>query len=257
MYSLRVTCSRQEADRISGELWEAGTVGIRELDDGDRVVLIASFEHACAGASEEDESVDWVGETQRSWNGREVGERLFLVPPWNDNPTPLGRKRLTHNPGLACGTGEHPCTQLALMALEACVRPGRRQRVVDIGTGSGILAIAALHLGAASAIAVDPDETALAVARGNFELNEQSAPLVGGSAECLADGCADITVANISATVLLFLADELLRITAARGRLILTGFEDSELMAVEKTFSATQAGVLQSGEWRCLSLEAR
>jgi ribosomal protein L11 methylase PrmA len=76
-----------------------------------------------------------------------------------------------------------------------------------------------------------------------------------GSAECLADGCSDITVANISATVLLFLGDELLRMTATGGRLILTGFTESELAAIEQNFPATESRIFQSGEWSCVSLQ--
>lgn len=203
MYSIRIACSREEVDRLSGELWEAGTLGIREIEEGDGVILIATFENPQEGGWKEDESIDWVAETQRTWKARQVGERIFLAPPWNDEPTPGGRFRLIHNPGLASGTGEHPCTQLALAALEQCVAAGCR--VIDVGTGSGILAIAALLSGAASAVGLDPDEMALGVARENHRLNDRSPLLAAGSAECLADGCADITVANISATVLLFL----------------------------------------------------
>jgi ribosomal protein L11 methyltransferase len=253
MYSIRIPCSREDVDRLSGELWEAGTVGIREIDEGDGAVLIASFESPQAGGWQEDESIDWVAETQRSWKTRTVGERIFLAPPWSDESTPGNRLRLVHNPSLASGTGEHPCTQLALMALEEIVRPG--SRVVDVGTGSGILAIAALLLGAASAVGLDPDEAALRVAHENHRLNGLAARLVAGSAECLADGSANITVANISATVLLFLGDELLRMTAAGGRLILTGFAESELAAIEQNFPATDSRIFQSGEWSCLSLQ--
>jgi ribosomal protein L11 methyltransferase len=253
MYSVRIVCSREEVDRLSGELWEAGTLGIREIDEGEGVVLIATFEDPQAGGWKEDETIDWVAETQRAWRGRQVGERIFLAPRWSGEPTPRDRFRLIHNPGLASGTGEHPCTQLALAALEQSVVTGCR--VVDVGTGSGVLAIAALLFGAGSAVGLDPDEAALGVARENHALNVLAPQLVAGSAECLADGCADITVANISATVLLFLGDELLRITAAGGRLILTGFVESEVAAVQETFPAAESRMSQSGEWTCVSLQ--
>src|SRR4051812_3770413 len=114
MYSVRIHCSREDVDRLSGELWEAGTLGIREVDDDDRddngdgVVLIATFQNPQAGGWKEDESIDWVAESQRAWKGRAIGERIFLAPPWNDESTPGNRVRLVHNPGLASGTGEHP-----------------------------------------------------------------------------------------------------------------------------------------------------
>ena len=123
-----------------------------------------------------------------------------------------------------------------------------------MGTGSGILAIAAMQLGAGSAVGVDLDESALGVARENHQLNRLTARLAVASADCLADACADITVANISATVLLFLGDDLLRMTAAGGGLILTGFTEPELQAIEESFPSVDARVSELGEWRCLSL---
>jgi ribosomal protein L11 methyltransferase len=153
-----------------------------------------------------------------------------------------------HNPGLACGTGEHPCTQLALGALENANLAGKT--IVDIGTGSGLLAIAALRLSATFAIGIDIDEAALSAARENFELNQLPPYLVAGSADCLRDGCSAITIANISATVLLSIADQLLRITGPHGQLILTGFTAYELAAVQQTFGDGE--VTSCADWRCL-----
>ena len=252
MYSVRMTCSPDEVDRISGELWEAGTLGIREIEEGDRVVLIATFENVQPGAWKEDQSIDWIAETQRAWPARPVGQRIFLAPPWNHESTPEGRFRLVHNPSFASGTGEHPCTQLALVALEECVAP--EAKIVDVGTGSGILAIAARLLGSASAVGVDPDETALGVARENHALNGLEPQLINSSADCLMDCSADIVVANINATVLLSIADELLRISAPSGRLILTGFTKPELPAIEQNFPSSTKRVYQSGEWVCMNL---
>src|SRR6185437_10559719 len=169
MYSVRITCSRDEVDRVSGELWEAGTLGIREIEEGECVALIATFENAQPGGWKEDQSIDWVAETQRAWPARPVGQRIFLAPPWSRESTPEGRFRLVHNPSFASGTGEHPCTQLALAALEECIAAG--SRVIDIGTGSGILAIAARLMGATSAVGLDTDEMALDIARENHALN--------------------------------------------------------------------------------------
>ena len=253
MYSVRITCSHNEVDRLSGELWEAGTLGIHEIEEGDSVVLIATFANAQPGAWKEDQSIDWVAETQRAWPTRPVGQRIFLAPPWSRESTPEGRFRLVHNPSFASGTGEHPCTQLALTALEECITAG--SRVIDVGTGSGILAIAARLMGATSAIGLDTDEMALDVARENHALNGLAPHLINGSADCLMDCSADIVVANINATVLLSIADELLRISAPRGRLILTGFTEPELPAIEQNFPASTKRVHQSGEWTCINLQ--
>jgi len=251
MYSLHLKCGPEDVDLLSAELWEAGTVGIRELEDG----LIAGFEtndnriellRRFGGSWTQEDSTDWVEVTYRAWPARLVGNRIFLAPHWCTDETPGGRVRIIHNPGLACGTGEHPCTQLALAALEVAGVSGKT--VVDIGTGSGLLAIAALRLGARVAIGVDFDEAALSAARENFDFNGLPADLAVGSAECLRK--ADITIANISATVILSIADELLRIG---GILILTGLSDYELPAMEQTFGT--GTVTSNGEWRCLSLQ--
>src|SRR5437899_2622220 len=123
MYSLHLSCSADQVDTLSTELWEFSTAGIRELDHGDRVTLIAGFEtnderekllqHFAAFDPEWEleEAIDWVQWTHDAWPARTVGARLFLAPPWSEEKTPKDRLRLIHNPGLACGTGEHPCSQ--------------------------------------------------------------------------------------------------------------------------------------------------
>ena len=260
MYSLRIACSSEQVDWLSGELWEAGTAGIRELDDSNDVVLIAAFEkndarpelleqfarYAPEWAYEP--PIDWIQHTRDAWPAREVGNNLFLAPPWSSDPTPHGRERIIHNPGLACGTGEHPCTQLALRALEDCVTAG--SRVIDVGTGSGILAIGAIRLGAGFVIGVDVDEASLHAARENLLLNDLPPRLAVGSAEALAGAWADITVANIDGTVLLSMLDELLRITRTNGWLILTGFTDAEVSTFEAQF--LHATVSEMDGWGCV-----
>jgi ribosomal protein L11 methyltransferase len=260
MYSLRITCSSEQVDWVSGELWEAGTSGIRELNHCAGVVLIATFEtneHRTellrrfadyTPEWEQETLTDWIQHTRDAWPAQTVGAKLFLAPKWCNDPTPEGRERIVHNPGQACGTGEHSCTQLALRALEECVTAG--SRVIDVGTGSGVLAIAAVRFGAALAIGMDIDEASVHVARENFLLNDLTPPLVVGSAEAVAEGWADITVANISATVLLSILDELLRVTRANGQLILTGFAEEERPALQAYFS--RAIMSRMDEWRCL-----
>jgi ribosomal protein L11 methyltransferase len=260
VYSLHLVCTPGDVDFLSADLWELDTIGIQELDYGDEVLLIAGFAinvhrgelmNRFASYSpewEQEDATDWIQHTRDAWPPREVGDRIFLAPPWSEEPTPAGRVRVVHNPGLACGTGEHPCTQLALMATEQNVFPGAA--VVDVGTGSGVLAIAALRLGAGRAIGTDLDEAALGAARENFELNGLAAQLLVGSADCFRDGCSDLTIANISGTVLLGMLDDLLRVTAPEGRLILTGFPESELAVFQRLLPGCT--VTEMNEWRCV-----
>ncbi|MGH9620883.1 MAG: 50S ribosomal protein L11 methyltransferase [Bryobacteraceae bacterium] len=260
MYSLRLTCPREDAEMAAAELWEAGTAGIQEIAHAGSTVLIAAFETNSLRNElllrfarflpdwQLADATDWIAHTHNAWPARPIGERLFLVPPWSQEETPPGRVRIVHNPGSACGTGEHPCTQLALSAIEQYLEPGAR--VADIGTGSGILAIAALSLGARQAIGVDIDRAALEAARENFSLNQLESPLlVAGSTNCLSDDVAGLTVANINPEILCSLIDDLVRMTHPGGWLILTGFTEAEMPRIEQLLP--NACITGIGPWRC------
>jgi ribosomal protein L11 methyltransferase len=170
------------------------------------------------------EDVDWAEHTRNAWPPLLVGERFFLVAPWRTEPTPPGRFRLEINPGLQCGTGQHPCTQLCLEAMEKIVQPG--DSVLDVGSGSGILSIAAKLLGASRVIACDLDPDAA-----------RPVPFFAGSADAVRSGAFDIAVANISEDVLDGpLAAELERVARVR---ILSGFQDDR------------------GEWSCRALGSK
>jgi ribosomal protein L11 methyltransferase len=109
-----------------------------------------------------------------------------------------------------------------------------------------------LRLGAKFTVAIDTDEASLQTARENFELNQLSADLAAGSADCIASDCMDILVANISGSVLVAIADELIRVMKNNATLILTGFPESELAALQSVFGHGDVSALN--EWRCLSL---
>ena len=113
---------------------------------------------------------DWATSWQKYYQPIPVGRRIYIVPDWmRGRPVPEGRTPLYLNPGLTFGTGSHPTTQLCLELLEGTLRPG--DRVLDLGCGSGILAIAALALGASRAAGVDIDPKAADVAFENAALN--------------------------------------------------------------------------------------
>ncbi|MFL6447716.1 MAG: 50S ribosomal protein L11 methyltransferase [Bryobacteraceae bacterium] len=260
MFSLELRCGSDEAETLSFQLWEAGTVAISQFDEGEVCILTAGFEddasrasllHRFAAYAPEwsEDLTDWLAVTRKAWPGRKIGKLFYVAPPWSGDPTPAGRHRLIQNPGQASGTGEHPCTQLALQALETAVFAGCK--LLDVGTGSGILAIAGLKLGAAIAVGVDPDGCAFETASENFHLNKLPPVLAVGSADCITDAWADVTVANISATVLLATADDLLRVTAPHGVLILTGFPRSEAPALMEFLPDAELTCLE--DWACLS----
>ena len=120
---------------------------------------------------------------------------------------------------MACGTGRHPATQLALEAIEEHVRPG--DSVVDIGTGSGILAAAAVLVGAGIVIGCDVDPDAVRIARERLSI-----PLFIGSADAIRSRWADVIVANIDSATIEQLRRELARIRKPDSKLILTGFPE-------------------------------
>ena len=159
-----------------------------------------------------------------------------------DDPTPAGRFRIAVNPGMALpGTGVHETTRLCVEALEEDVRPGTR--VLDVGTGSGILAKAAALLGAERVWACDIDPIAVEIAGMGFV----------GSAEAVAAGVADIVTANISPEAILALAPDLTRVLRPGGVLLASGFELHEVEQVRAVLPAA-CEVREKGNWALLAV---
>lgn len=160
-----------------------------------------------------------------------VGRRLIVAPPWEQPADSKNRIVIQINPGMAFGTGAHPSTRLCLQALERCVRPG--MKVVDLGTGSGILAVAALKLGAAIAAAVDNDPNALRVARANLEANGVANRAILVEADSPKPfRNADLLVANILAEVIASMAESIPSALAEDGVFIGSGIVDGQELLV-------------------------
>jgi ribosomal protein L11 methyltransferase len=115
------------------------------------------------------EEEDWANAWKEHFQVHRVGQRTVIVPGWRQYEPVPGDLVITLDPGMAFGTGLHPTTRLCLIALEERVRPG--QSILDLGTGSGILAIAAARLGAGSVVALDTDAVAVQAARANVAAN--------------------------------------------------------------------------------------
>lgn len=178
---------------------------------------------------------DWEREWMDDFQPLRMGERLWIVPSWHTPPDPEA-VNLHLDPGLAFGTGTHPTTALCLAWLDALAVSGEltSREVLDVGTGSGILAIAALKLGAAHATATDIDPQALTASRDNAERNAiDAARLALCYPEQLeAERRFPIVIANILAGPLVTLAPTLAGQVAPGGRLALSGILESQVRDV-------------------------
>jgi len=230
VFSLQLTCSPTQEEELIAELHEAGTTGITEEPGGLRAFftdeagtneLLARFAPFGPELRREPD-IDWEKATRDAWPTLLVGSRFFLAAAWNTDPTPASRLRLEIHPGMACGTGWHPCTQLCLEALERTVQPGAT--VLDVGSGSGILSAAARLLGAGRVFACDIDFEALLVARERVLL-----PMFAGSLDAVQSATADAIVANISSAAAEELAPEFARVRRTDSVLILSGFTEDDL----------------------------
>ena len=183
----------------------------------------------------------------------EIGKRLAVVPSWQEYDT--DRVKLVLDPGLAFGTGGHETTSLCLETLDSMVKGG--ERVLDIGTGSGILAIAALKLGAAEAEGVDIDPMCVRTAGENAERNgvaEHFTVLVGDLSD-KASGPYDIITANIVANAILSLAPAVPGLMADGAVFIASGIIDTrkdEVIAGLEQAGLAVVEVKEKRGWECI-----
>jgi ribosomal protein L11 methyltransferase len=198
---------------------------------------------------------DWVEAWKERLNVLRIGRRIVIRPSWRDYAPERGDIVIQLDPGMAFGTGLHPTTQMCLAALEELIRP--EAAVLDLGTGSGILAIAAAKLGARRVLAVDRDPVAVKTARGNLVTNgvQEIVSVMEGSLEEVSDSY-DLVVVNILAKVIVEMMQEGL---AARlrsgGRLITTGIiadQESDVVAALEQGGLTAIERQQRDDWVCL-----
>ena len=275
-YALRLTIEAAAREAVEYALMEAGALGTESGDEADGMMRAVGYfdappqrEHVRAKLLEalrvyglpsssvremelrEVADRDWLGEWKKSWQPVLVGERFIIAPPWSEITNAGGRLVIRIEPGMAFGTGTHETTRLCLSAIEKYSGGGS---FLDVGTGTGILAIAAALLNTRARIeACDTDADAIRIARENAQLNNVAERINFrvGSVEEMATTSADIVCANLTADVIVPLLPALINATC--GRLILSGILDSQaewvIERLHKLGVTQPLEVASDGEW--------
>jgi ribosomal protein L11 methyltransferase len=277
-YAMTVEVERERAEDLSAELLEEGAGGV-EVRDGEgvpmpgvaqpppgRAILVAWFGErvdaeavaaARGGSVEEVPDQDWGETWKKGLDAITVG-RVHVRPTWIPGPAPAGAVEVVLDPGMAFGTGTHPTTSLCLAALSDLLGVRHGASVLDVGTGSGLLAIAAAKLGAGRVVANDNDPVALKVARENADANGAEVELTAADVRFV-EGAFDLVVANILANTLVELAPAIARRLAPCGLVLLSGILAPQEDEVRRAYVALglkplPGGDRREGEWSLLAL---
>lgn len=267
--TVNVRVRADDEDLASGLLWEAGTLGVEVRAAGESVDLLAYFEARpglldelraallpAAPASLEVRAlpqVDWLARFREGFRAFEAGG-FRVVPVWEHEGGHDDPSRLVVDPGRAFGTGTHETTRLCLALLRERAARAPLGRVLDLGCGSGILAVAARRLGAAYVAALDHDPEAATSARLHARLNGVSIDVLqGDGGRALRPGRFDLLLANLMAPLLLERRDEFVALLAPGGELVLSGLLVTDLPEVGAAYAGV--GTLderRDGEWAAL-----
>lgn len=273
-----IDVTRDDADEASAMLFELGAEGIEERDESTLrkgqdglVTLLASF----ATHDEAREAIDaidaawsprleevvgdgWRDEWKKHFHPFELCPKLVVRPPWEPYDAKEGERVLELEPGRAFGTGLHETTALVAAALHAHAGELRGRALLDVGTGSGILALVALLFSAGRAVGIDNDADAITVARENAQRNG-----LGGRVRFEARTLAApferfaVVLANIEAKTLVELAGPLTASVDAGGLLVLSGLLAPQVEGVAQAFSSFAVeSTMTRGEWAALLLRA-
>lgn len=210
---------------------------------------LGSLEVETKGVDEE----DWANNWKKYYKPFNVGDRLWVKPEWEEGQVPEGRLPIIMDPGMAFGTGTHETTFMCMELLQNCVTPG--MQVYDIGCGTGILAIAALKLGATHAIAVDRDPVCISAVRNNMALNNVGSDILDVQLGNLMDNQTEkreLIVANIIADIIILMAEDARDHLKDGGTLIASGIIKEKEFEVREKLEATGFTILDvrhKGEW--------
>ena len=211
---------------------------------------------------------NWEESWKDNYPPQEIGEKLVVLPYWLADTDTQGRLPVILDPGLTFGTGAHPSTQMVISAMEELVKPGAS--CLDLGSGSGILSIAALRLGAETAVGVDIDPKAEDIARENAAYNGFASPeftAMTGDVTAnkklmaqLQQRQYDLVLVNIVADVIIALSGVLPQLLSSHSTLICSGILDSRLNDVLSALRAaglTVTATYAKEDWRCVTAKRR
>ena len=277
-YGLDLIVAGEAREAVEYALMEAGALGTETNDDEEQLVRVTAYfdqppnresvrgeladalrVYGLLSSTVRSMSVrevadeDWLGEWKKSWQPVEVGERFIIAPPWSEISESNNRIVIRIEPGMAFGTGTHETTRLCLVAIEKYFGGGS---FLDVGTGTGILAIAAAKLFPDAHIqGCDTDADAVTIARENARLNGVAGRItfrVGTVEETTAS--ANFVCANLTADVIVAMVPVLVSVTCSH--LLLSGILDTQAIVV--TDRLRECGVsepcetMQDGEWIAL-----
>ena len=210
-------------------------------------------EISVVGVNEE----DWANNWKQYYHTQRIGKRIIVTPSWEEYTPAEGEVQMRLDPGMAFGTGTHDTTRLCLELLEEVVTP--ETRILDVGTGSGILSVGGVLLGAPSALGVDIDPVAVKVANENAEINKVTGKteFVCGDLTDKVHGKFEIVTANIVADVIIRLLSTVKNYLLKGGVLIVSGIIDTRADEVEN--ACHEAGFvtekrLEHGGWVAIKL---
>jgi ribosomal protein L11 methyltransferase len=203
------------------------------------------------------EERDWTEEWKKSYASFPIADSFFVIPSWAAATCPEDRLPIRIDPGQAFGTGTHETTQLTMQALERWVEPSHT--VLDVGTGSGILAIASRLLGAKPVFACDIDPVAADIARANIDRNaERDVYTFCGSLDAVKSNCVNLLLGNLTADVIRNLFPEFDRVLRVHGIAILSGIlrdQDEDIREIIDRHHFNVFEEITQGEWLVLIVE--
>ena len=276
---IALTVDREAEEAASTLLFDAGTNGILTLRETPETVTLGGYFEATKDVEEIARAIeagfalaglkpflrsvaistvpnqDWMQKWKEGFEPIEIGKRLVIAPSWK---LPIAGERIVIqiDPGMAFGTGTHETTRMCLQLIEAQWRGGS---LLDVGTGTGILAIAAARLAPGSRIAaIDIDPLAIEVATENIEINSLTAAidLRVGEPSLYRGGAFDFVVGNLTAEVIIQLLPDLLSALAKDGVLVLSGILTTLALDVEQTLNQSGLAIFdrrEAGEWSALA----